>query len=122
MNCQDNLILKRFLWRLFHIEEQINVNAHDITQKNKTLAGLRKDQAVHDKALDLARTKQAKARSDVLAAEKKVKKVEKSLEIRVRYKLTRLSILHSDLRYMIETRLGRGREQNITCSTKAPKS
>ena len=54
--------------------------------------------------------------------EKKVKKVEKSLEIRVRYKLTRLSILHSDLRYMIETRLGRGREQNITCSTEAPKS
>lgn len=81
---RDELILKRFLWKLFHIEEQIEANAREIKQKNKTLAGLRKEQATHDKALEEARAKQAKARSDVVAAEKKVKKAEKALETKVR--------------------------------------
>lgn len=85
---RDDLILKRFLWKLFHIEEQIETNAREITQKNKTLAGLRKEQAVHDKALEDARAKQAKSRSDVLAAEKKVKKAEKALEGKVRASLS----------------------------------
>ncbi|KAL5522775.1 hypothetical protein ACEPAG_8793 [Sanghuangporus baumii] len=77
---RDELILKRFLWKLFHIEEQIEANAREIKQKNKTLVGLRKEHAAHDKALEDARAKQAKARSDVVAAEKKVKKAEKALE------------------------------------------
>lgn len=80
---QDTLILKRFLWKLFHIEEQIAENVEEITQKNKTLAGLRKEQTVHDKALDEARAKQAKTRSEVSAIEKKLKKAEKALEGRV---------------------------------------
>ena len=45
-----------------------------IKQKNKTLSGLRKEQTEHDKALEEARAKQAKARSEVLATEKKLKK------------------------------------------------
>ncbi|KAI5120058.1 hypothetical protein M0805_007809 [Coniferiporia weirii] len=77
---RDDLILKRFLWKLFHIEEQIELDAHEITQKNKTLAGLRKEQAVHDKALEEARAKQAKLRSEVVSSEKKVKKAEKAQE------------------------------------------
>ncbi len=40
---------------------------------------------MHDKALNDARAKQAKARSDVSAAEKKVKKAEKALDSRVRF-------------------------------------
>lgn len=80
---RDGLIVKRFLWKLFHIEEQIEANAREITQKNKTLSGLRKEQAVHDKALDDARAKQAKVRSEVVAAEKKVKKAEKTLDGKV---------------------------------------
>ncbi|EJC99202.1 cohesin complex subunit psm1 [Fomitiporia mediterranea MF3/22] len=77
---RDDLILKRFLWKLFHIEEQIASNSREIIQKNKTLAGLRREQAAHNKALEDARAKQAKVRSDVSAAEKKVKKAEKALE------------------------------------------
>ncbi|KAL5498941.1 SMC1_1 [Sanghuangporus vaninii] len=77
---RDELILKRFLWKLFHIEEQIEANAREIKQKNKTLVGLRKEHAAHDKSLEDARARQAKARSDVVAAEKKVKKAEKTLE------------------------------------------
>jgi structural maintenance of chromosome 1 len=80
---KDELIIKRFLWKLFHIESQIDENVSEITRKNKELRGLRKEQSVHDKALEEARAAQAKARSDVTAAEKKVKKAEKALENRV---------------------------------------
>ena len=80
---RDTLVIKRFLWKLFHIEDQIDRNASAIVQKNKSLASLRKEQAVHDKALEEARAKQAKVRSDVTAAEKKVKKAEKALDSRV---------------------------------------
>lgn len=82
---RDLLIVKRFLWKLFHIEDQIGVNSQDITKKNKELGGLRKEQKVHDKALEEARAKQAKVRSDVAAAEKKVKKAEKALDARVSF-------------------------------------
>ena len=80
---RDDLILKRLLWKLFHIEEPIEANTRDIKHKNKSLAGLRKEQAIHDKALEEARAKQAKARSDTAAAEKKAKKAEKALEGKV---------------------------------------
>ena len=81
---QDELIIKRFLWKLFHIESQIEENSHEITKRNKALRGLRKEQAVHDRALEEARAAQAKARSDVTVAERKVKKAEKAVENRVR--------------------------------------
>lgn len=81
---RDTLILKRFLWKLFHMEKQIEENSQEIKKKNKSLAGLRKEQAVHDKALEDARAQQAKARSEVLLCEKKIKKQEKNLENHVR--------------------------------------
>lgn len=77
---RDVLTLKRFLWKLFHIEKQIGENTEEIRIKNKSLAGLRKEQATYDKALEDARAQQAKARSEVLSCEKKIKKEEKSLE------------------------------------------
>lgn len=63
----------------------MTADADEIKQKNKTLSGLRKEQGAHDKALEEARAKQAKARSEVLATEKKSKKAEKALEGRVRH-------------------------------------
>ena len=41
---QDSLIIHRLLWKLFHIEDNINVNTHRIKAKNKDIAGLRKEQ------------------------------------------------------------------------------
>ena len=81
---RDVLTLKRFLWKLFHIEKQIGENTEEIRIKNKSLAGLRKEQATYDKALEDARAQQAKARSEVLSCEKKIKKEENSLENYVR--------------------------------------
>ena len=72
------------MWKLFHIEQQIEANAQEIKKKNKALAGLRREQAVHDKDLEDARAEQAKSRATVATAEKKVKKAEKALENRVR--------------------------------------
>ena len=98
MVIQDELILKRYLWRLFHIESQIETNSREIKEKNKALSGLRKEQAAHDKALEDARAKQAKARSDVSALEKKLKKAEKALDNRVSGILS-LRLSHSMLSF-----------------------
>lgn len=81
---QDELILQRILLKLFHIEEAIENNSHAIVRKNKELAGLREEQAVHDEALNAARQEQAKARSAVMQKEKQIKKAEKAVDAKVR--------------------------------------
>jgi structural maintenance of chromosome 1 len=59
-------------------------NARDINTKNKALAGLREDHRVRDGELEKTRAEQAKARAAVTQKEKRVKKMEKALEARVR--------------------------------------
>ena len=82
--------MERFQFENFRkSDDELN----EIKEKNRTLKGLRKEQAAHDKALNDARAKQAKARSDVTAAEKKVKKAEKAVEARVRLYLTQFESL-----------------------------
>ncbi|CAK5262899.1 unnamed protein product [Mycena citricolor] len=80
--CQerDQRILYRMLYKLFHIEEAIETNAHDIREQNKVVKGLREEQREHDRALESARADQAKARSGVMQLEKKIKKAEKQLD------------------------------------------
>ncbi|KAF8137566.1 RecF/RecN/SMC, partial [Boletus edulis] len=83
--CQerDDLILRRILYKLFHIEEALEANARDIQKKSRALAGLRAEQQQHDKALEDARADQARARTAVVREEKKVKKAEKTVESKV---------------------------------------
>ncbi|KAF9225691.1 condensin complex subunit SMC1 [Gyrodon lividus] len=80
--CQerDELILRRILYRLFHMEEALETNTRDIQTQSRALAGLRADQQQHDKALEDARADQARARTAVVKEEKKVKKAEKAVE------------------------------------------
>jgi structural maintenance of chromosome 1 len=80
---QDELILHRILYKLFHIEESIERNAREIKARNKTLAGLKEEQKVHEKALEEARKEQAQARSNTMQKEKKVKKAEKAVDAKV---------------------------------------
>lgn len=77
---RDQLILRRILYKLFHIEKALEANARDIQTKSRALAGLRKEQQNNDNALEAARAEQAKARSAVVKEERKVKKAEKSIE------------------------------------------
>ncbi|KAG1840638.1 hypothetical protein F4604DRAFT_1832337 [Suillus subluteus] len=77
---KDDLILKRILYKLFHIEEALEANARDIQTKSKALAGLRAEHGEHEKALEDVRAEQARARTAVVREEKKVKKAEKALE------------------------------------------
>jgi structural maintenance of chromosome 1 len=56
---------------------------HNIKTQNKALSGLREEQRVHDEALKEARVEQAKARTNVMQKEKKIKKMEKTLENKV---------------------------------------
>ena len=76
-------MLHRILYKLFHIEESIEQNGREINTKNKALASLREEQRVHDAALEAARSEQAKAKSNVMQKEKRIKKSEKALEARV---------------------------------------
>lgn len=77
---RELLILRRILFKLFHIEEALEKDAHEVREQSKTLAGLREEQKTHDDALNDARAEQAKARSALMQREKKLKKAEKALE------------------------------------------
>ena len=63
---------------------------------------------MHDKALEEARAKQAKVRSEVTAAEKKVKKAEKALDSRVSFSL--LLMIYNLAQSALETRPSGNRE------------
>ncbi|KAH9848926.1 cohesin complex subunit psm1 [Lenzites betulinus] len=80
--CQerDELVLRRILFKLYHIQQNLEVHARAIKEQNQTLAGLRAEQRKHEKALEDARADQARARSNVMQKEKRIKKAEKALE------------------------------------------
>lgn len=62
-------------------------NSDTIVKKNKELKGYRDERRQHEKALETARTDQAKARGAVMQKEKAIKKTEKTLDARVRFYL-----------------------------------
>lgn len=97
--CQekDELILRRTLFKLYHIQESLASHATDIQEKNTQLAELRQEQDEHDAAVEAARQQQATARSLVMSKEKKIKKSEKSLEAKVRqcHQLLRVAKLNT---------------------------
>ncbi|KAL4079656.1 RecF/RecN/SMC [Scleroderma citrinum] len=76
---RDQLILRRVLYKLFHIEKALEANARDIQTKSRALAGLRREQQAQDNALEAARAEQAKARSAVKKAEKSIESKEPEL-------------------------------------------
>lgn len=83
LTCQDELILRRMLFKLYHIEESIEGNVHQIKSKNKSLVGLRQEHRAQEKALDAARAEQAKSRTSVMQVERNIKKAEKALDGKV---------------------------------------
>ncbi|TBU39664.1 condensin complex subunit SMC1 [Dichomitus squalens] len=77
---RDDLVLRRILYKLYHIQQSLDEHAQAIRDQNKALVGLRKEQQKHEKALEEARSEQAKSRGAVMQKEKKIKKAEKALE------------------------------------------
>lgn len=75
--------MNRVLWKLWHIEEGLERNAREIKAQNRTLEGLRVERDQRDEELDSARAEQAKARSVVFQKEKRIKKLEQALELKV---------------------------------------
>lgn len=76
-------MLRRILFKLYHIQKSLEEHARAIKEQNQTLAGLRAEQRKHEKALEDARAEQAKARSNVMQKEKRIKRAEKALETKV---------------------------------------
>ena len=73
-------MLRRILYKLYHIQQSLDEHAQAIRDQNKALVGLRKEQQKHEKALEEARSEQAKSRGAVMQKEKRIKKAEKALE------------------------------------------
>ncbi|KAJ8472469.1 hypothetical protein ONZ51_g8497 [Trametes cubensis] len=96
--CQerDELVLRRILVKLYHIQRSLEEHARAIKEQNQTLAGLRAEQRKHEKALEDARTDQAKARSNVMQKEKRIKKAEKALETKARILRIEAQIKHAE--------------------------
>jgi structural maintenance of chromosome 1 len=78
-------VLRRILFRLYHLEEAIDQHVREIQSQTKALASLREEQKEHEEALDVARKAQAAAKTAVMKKEREIKKAEKGLEIRVRF-------------------------------------
>lgn len=81
---KDELILRRALYKLYHIEESLKANASEIQKQSRALNGLREDQHRQQQALDRTRAEQAKAKTEVSREERKLKRAEKALEAKVR--------------------------------------
>ena len=75
--------MRRFLWKLFHIENKITRNTDEINKENKKLVTLREEQKDFDGELSAAREEQAKVRSEVSKRERRIRKQEKALEAKV---------------------------------------
>ncbi|KAH9924069.1 condensin complex subunit SMC1 [Fomitopsis serialis] len=75
---RDNLVLKRILLKLYHIEQELQEHAQTIRKQNRTLTGLREEQRKHEQELEAARAEQARARSSVMQKEKRIKKARES--------------------------------------------
>ncbi|KAJ7598927.1 condensin complex subunit SMC1 [Mycena floridula] len=73
-------ILRRVLFKLYHIEEAIDQNVREINTQSKALQGLRDAQNSQEQELKDARSGQAEAKTAVLKKEKAIKKAEKALE------------------------------------------
>ena len=82
-DTQDELILHRTLYKLYHIEKSLKDHASEIKKQNRTLVGLREEQQAKQEDLDDARSEQAKSKTKVSQKERKLKKAEKALEAKV---------------------------------------
>jgi structural maintenance of chromosome 1 len=80
---RDEAVLQRVLWKLWHIEQGLERDAHDIRTRGRELGGLKAERDKRDAELASARAEQAKARSSVIQKEKKIKKAEQALENKV---------------------------------------
>jgi len=80
---KDELILRRTLYKLYHIEESLRENASEIQKQSQALNGLREDQHRQQQALDSTRAEQAKSKTEVSREERKLKRAEKTLEAKV---------------------------------------
>ena len=80
---KDELILRRALYKLYHIEESLRANASEIQKHSRALNGLREDQHRQQQALDRTRAEQAKSKTEVSREERKLKRAEKTLEGKV---------------------------------------
>ncbi|KAK4689768.1 structural maintenance of chromosome 1, partial [Tremellales sp. Uapishka_1] len=82
-NQKDAMVQRHFLWRLFHLAEQINRSTQSVEEANANLTQLRTSVTKRDTKLKEAKKSQAKAQLSLRKREAELKKAEKSLEDKV---------------------------------------
>ena len=80
---KHELILRRALYKLYHIEDSLKTNASEIQKEGQELVGHREDQDQKQQALDDARAEQARSKTEVSREERRLKRAEKALETKV---------------------------------------
>ena len=82
---KHELILRRALYKLYHIEESLKANASEIQKRSRALTGFREDQHRQQQNLDGTRAEQARSKTEVSREERRLKRAEKALETKVRH-------------------------------------
>jgi len=83
-DIKHELILRRALYKLYHIEESLKANTSEIQKQSHALSGFREDQHRRQQNLDATRAEQARSKTEVSREERKLKRAEKALETKVR--------------------------------------
>lgn len=81
---KDQAVIHHLVWKLYHIQEQIDEARTEIEEKNAGIADLRQEQEEHEDRLRKARKEVASAQKHLHKQEKEVKKRERDLEEKVR--------------------------------------
>lgn len=113
---KNELILRRVLYKLYHIEESLTANASEIRKQSRALNGLREDQHRQQQALDNTRAEQAKSKTEVSREERKLKRAEKALEAKV-YTSSYDALLRFVNEFGTETRACHRRSPDLACDT-----
>ena len=83
MSSQEDAIVHHLVWKLFHIEQGIEINTEAIGEKNEQLTQLREANSEADEQQKAAKKELNRATKESSRKEKQVKQREKDLETAV---------------------------------------
>nr|WJN25064.1 condensin complex subunit [Farysia itapuensis] len=73
-------VLNQILWRLFHINEDIDANTRFVQDQNKNMRPLKKDQKKAEDEVNKARRNQGQTQTEILQVEKALKRKQRDVE------------------------------------------
>ncbi|KAH9465082.1 hypothetical protein MJO28_001250 [Puccinia striiformis f. sp. tritici] len=115
---KDGIIIQHLLWKLFHIESQINEHLESIQSKNATLGPMRAEAAELERSVTAARREYAQVTKEVVRTENELKSREKYKE---EEKLPRLVECEEKLKHLEKKKVNEERAMSNLSKEKAAK-